>query len=273
MSHDEIRGLAAGYALSALDSVDLKDFEAHLASCPECRTGLAELRPLIDALSMTAEEQEPEQGLRPRILASARAETQAPVQPAKPAPWWRRPVLWPLPVAAVVTALAVAVAVVSVWGSQASDGSASIQPLLDLPYDEFDIVLPADDRLSSVERQLRLSYEGIEIMAQAGQWWRFDGSGINLGAAGTLAYSAEFGASCLLVLGLAEGDEAMYQARVTEADGRVRLRRMWRFNNAMWLVLEGDPNELRGLEIIRAGSGSLPASETPALVDVPLTSS
>ena len=41
MSHDELSGMAAGYALSALDPDELNIFEAHLASCPECRANVA----------------------------------------------------------------------------------------------------------------------------------------------------------------------------------------------------------------------------------------
>ena len=44
MSHDELTGLAAGYALSALDEDELKSFEAHLAFCPDCQASVAELR-------------------------------------------------------------------------------------------------------------------------------------------------------------------------------------------------------------------------------------
>ena len=248
MSHDEIRGLASGYALSALDPDDLKDFEAHLASCPECRADLAELRPLVDALSKTVEEREPDHGLRSRILASARAEMRAPVQPAKPAPWWRRPVLWPLPVAAVVTALAVAVAVVSVLGSQTGDD------------------------LSSSERRLSLTYDGLEIMAVAGQWWRFDGSPAAPGVAGTLAYSEGMNAACLLIWGMPEGDEFVYQVRLTDSAGQVSTRRMWRYNNAMWLIIDGDPGLYQRLEVLAAGDSSA-SPGLPALIDIPLASS
>ncbi len=69
MSHDELTGLAAGYALSALDEDELKSFETHLASCPDCQATVAELRLLIDGFSMMAEEVEPTAALRERILA------------------------------------------------------------------------------------------------------------------------------------------------------------------------------------------------------------
>ena len=94
MSHDELSGMAAGYALSALDPDDLKIFEAHLASCPECEANVAGMRPLVDALSMMNEDAEPVDALRERILAAARAEPRGleptgPAIPEKRPPWWR----------------------------------------------------------------------------------------------------------------------------------------------------------------------------------------
>ena len=254
MSHEEFKGLAAGYALSALDPDELRVFEAHLASCPECAAAVAEMRPVADGLAMMDEEYEPALGLRERILASAGAEAGGlesvdQDRPEREAPWWRRPVFWPLPVAAVITALTVAVAVVSVWGSQTGGD------------------------LSTAQTRLDRTYLGLEIMAVADQWWRFDGSAITPGAAGTLAYSEKFGAACLLVWGLPEGDQFRYQARLTQADGEVTVRGMWRYNNAMWLILEGDPSRLQKLEIMMATGESQPDSEIPALIDIPLTSS
>ena len=249
MSHDELKGMAAGYVLSALDPDELQRFEAHLSSCPECKASIAEMRPLVDALSIMNEGAEPVDELRERILATARAEPGSQERPEKLVPWWRKPVLPPLPVAALITALAVAIAVVSVWGSR-SDGD-----------------------LSSAQRQLDQSYQGFTIMAQAGQWWRFDGSGITPGVAGTLAYSEKFGAACLLVWGLPEGDQFTYQARLTEAGGAVTEHTMWRHNNAMWLILDGDPNRLQKMEVVLASGDSPPASEIPVLIDIPLTSS
>ena len=169
--------------------------------------------------------------------------------PEKRAPWWRRPVFWPLPVAALTTVLVVAVVVMSTWESQTGGD------------------------LASSERRLDLTYEGLEIMAQADQWWRFDGANINPTVAGILAYSEEFGAACLLVWGLPEGDRFRYQARLTQADGEVTVRRMWRYNNAMWLILDGDPSLLQKLEVISAAAYSQPDSDNPAIIDIPLTSS
>jgi len=264
MSHNELSEMAAGYALSALDPDDLKIFEAHLASCPECQASVAEMRPLVDALALMNQETEPAEGLRERILAAAHAEPlvseptgsqTASYEPAgqaipgKRAPWWRRPVLWPLPVAALTVVLVVAVALVSVWGSQTGSD------------------------LSSAQRRLGLTYEGLEIMAQAEQWWRFDGSNLNSDVAGTLAYSEELGAACLLVWGLTEGDQLRYQARLTETNGEVTVRRMWRYDNAMWLILEGDPSLLQKLEVMLFTGESQLDSGNPVLIDIPLASS
>jgi hypothetical protein len=252
MSHDELTGLAAGYALSALDENELKSFEAHLASCPECQASVSELRVIIDGFSMMTDEVEPSAALRERILASALAERRnrasaAAVTPEKRSPWWRRPVLWPLPVAMVVMVLAIAVAVVSVWGSQ------------------------ADNDLSSAQRRLNLSYDGLEIMAQADQWWRFSGSDIASAAAGSLAYSNETGTACLLVWGLPEGDQTVYQAHITDGEGQESVRKMWRYDNAMWLILDGDPSQLQKLEVTMSTGDSTAASGTTAIIEIPLS--
>lgn len=111
------------------------------------------------------------------------------------------------------------------------------------------------------------------VVAQADQWWRFDGSNIASGVAGTLAYSEEFGAACLLVWGLPEGDQFRYQARLTQAGGEVTVRDMWRYDNAMWLILEGDPSLLQKLEVTLATGEPQPDSEIRALIDIRLTSS
>jgi hypothetical protein len=109
-------------------------------------------------------------------------------------------------------------------------------------------------------------------MAQADQWWRFNGSGVAAGAAGTLAYSPEFGAACLLVWGLPEDDQTVYQARMTRDDGEVSVRKMWRYDNAMWLILDGDPNQLEKLEVTMSTGKSASVLDSLPLIDIPLTS-
>jgi len=85
MSHDELNGMAA-YALSALEADELDRFEEHLATCPECQSSVAAIRPAVDALSMTGEEAAPAHGLRGRILASAREERGGSETAAHPGP-------------------------------------------------------------------------------------------------------------------------------------------------------------------------------------------
>ena len=48
---------------------------------------------------------------------------------------------------------------------------------------------------------------------------------------------------------------------------------MWRYDDAMWLILEGDPSLLQKLEVTMATGESQPDSEIPALINIPLTSS
>ena len=51
------------------------------------------------------------------------------------------------------------------------------------------------------------------------------------------------------------------------------MHKMWRYDNAMWLILEGDPSLLQKLEVTLATGDSGTASEDPPLIDIPLTSS
>ena len=248
MSHDDIAELAADYALSALDPDDLALFEAHLPTCPECTASVAETRALAGILAATPEETEPPAALRDRILAAAATEPRVPSSTPQRsetrAPWWRRPVLWPLPVAAVITGLVVVVAVMAVWGSR------------------------TEDDLSSVQRRLDITYDGLEIMGQADHWWKFDGTGSASQASGSLAYASDADTACLLVWRLRAGDETVYQARLTYVDGTDSLHRMWRYDNEMWLILEGDPARLEKMEITISAGDSIPAADTPVLFEV-----
>lgn len=99
-----IHELTAAYALDALDEGERDAFEEHLAGCDSCREELASLWEATDALAVAAAGPAPSDGLRDRILESARAEKQnvVPLQPRH-----RRPPA----VLAAVTAVAAAAAI------------------------------------------------------------------------------------------------------------------------------------------------------------------
>ena len=70
IDHDELREQAELYVLGALASSDRRTFEAHLASCAECRAQVAALSPVTQALAYVAPQHDPPSELRARVLTS-----------------------------------------------------------------------------------------------------------------------------------------------------------------------------------------------------------
>jgi anti-sigma factor ChrR (cupin superfamily) len=83
--------LASAYALQAVPATELSAVQAHIASCPDCRRELEELRPVVDRLvAWPADMLRPTTPLQRRLALRLAEETgQAPVQP--PAPRWSEP--------------------------------------------------------------------------------------------------------------------------------------------------------------------------------------
>ena len=78
MSHERFAESLAAYALDALDHSERAEFEAHLASCAECRTELTELRRVTAAIGLGVEPQTPPAALRSRVLANLPASATSP---------------------------------------------------------------------------------------------------------------------------------------------------------------------------------------------------
>ena len=81
----------AAYALGALPEQDRRRFEAHLETCELCRTDLAALRPVVDALPAAAEPVEPPGALKNRIMSVVEAEAREQREqraPARPKRAW-----------------------------------------------------------------------------------------------------------------------------------------------------------------------------------------
>lgn len=130
MTCDDVRDLAAGFVLGALEAAEDRAVREHLASCPEPHPEFAELGGVVPYLTESAafEAVEPPAALRDRILAAAAAEgvaTGRPADRARPAPPTvlpagaeraerairrppARPLDWVLRVAAVVGIVALA---------------------------------------------------------------------------------------------------------------------------------------------------------------------
>ena len=71
---DDHRELTAAYALDALDGSERERYEAHLATCEECREELASFWAVSGALAHAAGGPTPPPALRERILQQARSE-------------------------------------------------------------------------------------------------------------------------------------------------------------------------------------------------------
>jgi anti-sigma-K factor RskA len=74
MEHQEHQDLLALHALEALDVSDARSLEEHLEMCAQCRADLNELRDAAGLLAHAATPAEPNDEVRARILANARAE-------------------------------------------------------------------------------------------------------------------------------------------------------------------------------------------------------
>ena len=74
----------AAYALGALTADETRRFEDHLATCDLCRTDLAALRPVVDALPAAAEPIDPPAALKRRIMGVVEAEARERRRAARP---------------------------------------------------------------------------------------------------------------------------------------------------------------------------------------------
>lgn len=92
--HDALRSLAGPYALGLASEAERREFEAHLATCAECRQELTDIRRVNEALALaTPPAAAPPANLRRRIVDAADRDRRSPV-PARPhpapstLPWW-----------------------------------------------------------------------------------------------------------------------------------------------------------------------------------------
>ena len=107
MTDDDLHDLAAAYAVDALDPIQARRFEAHLAGCADCRTEVADLS-VVTAQLGEATASPPPAALRARVLAQVATTPQVP-RPAAPVPFRRqgraRRAPWPVVVAAAILVL------------------------------------------------------------------------------------------------------------------------------------------------------------------------
>jgi hypothetical protein len=77
LSCDQVRDLAAGLVLGALEPNEMHDTRDHLASCPEAHPEMAELGGVVPYLAESVEPVEPPSELRGRIVGAIEAEIRA----------------------------------------------------------------------------------------------------------------------------------------------------------------------------------------------------
>ncbi|MDX6611957.1 MAG: hypothetical protein QOD75_1143 [Blastocatellia bacterium] len=70
MVHEDYKQMLALQALDALEGADVRELDAHLATCAECRTELDEMRDASSLMAYASNQLEPSAGLRSRILES-----------------------------------------------------------------------------------------------------------------------------------------------------------------------------------------------------------
>lgn len=113
MANDALHDLTPGYALDALDESERAEYEAHLATCEQCRDELARMQDTVGALAYAVHSPAPPPELRDRIVGQARAE-RGNVVPLRP----RRRLTYAL--GAVAAAAAVVALAVGLWASSLS---------------------------------------------------------------------------------------------------------------------------------------------------------
>lgn len=113
MEQDSVHELTAAYALHSLDEREVAAYEAHLARCADCQAELASFQDTAGSLAYGAPAADPPEGLRERILESARRERET-VVPLRP----RRRANVVLGAAAAVAASAAVV--LGVWAASLS---------------------------------------------------------------------------------------------------------------------------------------------------------
>jgi anti-sigma factor RsiW len=77
VTHEEIRGSLAAYALDALGGEERREVEAHLGACPECTAEVEALREAVALLAAGVPAVEPPSGLRDTVIAAVRSERTA----------------------------------------------------------------------------------------------------------------------------------------------------------------------------------------------------
>jgi anti-sigma-K factor RskA len=119
----------AAYALGALTDEETRRFEAHLETCDLCRTDLAALRPVVDALPAAAEQVEPPRALKRRIMGVVEEEARERARAERPRRASRFSLASLRPVPALAAACLVLLAGVGVGAAVLAGGEGDARQL------------------------------------------------------------------------------------------------------------------------------------------------
>ncbi len=241
MAHEDYKDMLAAQALNALEAAEVRDLEAHLQSCAECRTQLSEWEETASALAFTSLEARPlvpSRQLRGRILEAIRADSKARgvskeakdghrpqasnVVPLKRPGTWSFPQTWSA-IAAGVVLVGMVAALFVLWkqNREAREELARVS-----------------EQVRVAQEQLAQQQEAIEIMAAHGSHRsELAGTKVMPGSQAMLAYDKD-GRAILMAKGLppppagkeyqlwfiAGGKPMPGKSFITDASGAVTLK-------------------------------------------------
>jgi anti-sigma-K factor RskA len=180
MEHEAVHDLTPAYALDALDSDEMRVYEAHLASCERCRHELGAFSEVAGALALAVEPAEPPPELRRRILEGARAERPN-VVPLKPR--------WAYPAAATAAAAVAAAIGLGTWALILHGQLGRSQALRTLPLSGAagSVVVGDKGNAALVVSDLASPPKGKTYEAWVIEGGRAHPAGLFLGRKGTVA--------------------------------------------------------------------------------------
>jgi anti-sigma-K factor RskA len=148
----DVHAMTGAYALDALEEFERRQFERHLAECPECTREVDELRATAVRLAVAAAEQPPDR-LRGQVMAEIAETGQlAPPLPVAQVPARRRSRVgdWTIRLTAVAaTAAAAVLAVVVVRADQARDAAQAQLAQLQGQYAQVTQLAAAPDAVGA----------------------------------------------------------------------------------------------------------------------------